>query len=331
MSENLFAACGAKGSLTAKRVPLDRKTQKEIIRMFHEQEDKFREGVKEEIAFDGRWQPDEDGCLIIPVPAEAKIFEEAVRGNAISVPEIDADKFNKEGTKTFFTKRMETSNEAKIFEEAVRGNAISVPEIDADKFNEEGIKAFFMGRVEASDEAKILVQQFTSRQALEGKATLFMDGKIFHKLPGPAFTLDSSLTCIIEGGMIKFKSQHKLRSIIDLREIYREATDQEVKGFAGHPRLIVEDVDEFTKATNQTSRKLIKEILSDNTLNLYEIKNIQEAAEVTGLKVVVKREKIVMPEEHKEIKALLQLLTESRYSGPLSRKPYISNSHRPAD
>lgn len=165
MSENLFAACGAKGSLTAKRVPLDRKTQKEIIRIFHEQEDKFREGVKEEIAFDGRWQPDEDGCLIIPVPPEAKIFEEAVEGNAISVPEIDAD-----------------------------------------KFNEEGIKAFFMGRVEASNEAKILVQQFTSRQALEGKATLFMDGKIFHKLPGPAFTLDSSLTCIIEGGMIKFKS-----------------------------------------------------------------------------------------------------------------------------
>ena len=170
-----------------------------------------------------------------------------------------------------------------------------------------------------------------THQILSRKFLLHLQGNAFRRLKDTAFTLDTSLTCIIEEGLIKFKSQHKLRSIIDLREIYREATDQEVKDFAEHSKLHIADMGAFLEAANQPSRKLIKAVLSDETLDKYETTSISTAAEKTGLEINVRGGKIVMPSESKDIRALLQFLTEGRYLGPLSGQAYISNSHRPAD
>ena len=220
--------------------------------------------------------------------------------------------------------------EAEIFKEAVDSNTASVDEIETQNFAEEGIKALFMG-ISGKGETRILVQRFTSHQILDRKFLLHLWENAFRRLEDTAFTLDTNLTCIIEEGLIKFKSQHKLRSIIDLREIYREATDQEVKDFAKHPKLHIADTRAFLDAANQPSRKLIKAVLSDETLDKYETKNIRTAAKKTGLEINVRGGKIVMPSESKDIRALLQFLTEGRYLGPLSGQAYISNSHRPAD
>ena len=219
--------------------------------------------------------------------------------------------------------------EAEIFESTINANAVSIPDIDIRGFADEGIRALFTG-ASTNGSAKVLVQRFTSQQILERKFSLLQDGNTFRRLSEPSFSLDASLTCVIEGGKIKFKSQHKLRSIINLIDIYRAATDQEVKTFAEHASLEVRDIAAFLAATNQTSRKLIHAVIENKTLDTYTPKDIRDAAKHTGLKVKVKNGKIVMPTDHAEIKALLQFLEESRYSGPLSGRPYVTNSRRPA-
>ena len=289
MAENLFAACRVNKVLVGKRIPIDAAIQEELKKVFCEQEAVFRDGVTNEVPFDGTWKPEEDEFLTIPVPDEAKIFEEVTDVNAVSVAEVDTKKFAEEGIKALFTSF--SGNEGK----------------------------------------KILVQQFTARQILSRRFALLLRNNAFRQLTDTAFTLDSGLTCIIEGGLIKFKSLHKLRSIIDFREIYREATDQEIRNFAGHPKLKVADVDAFLEATSPPSRKLIKAILIDGTLDSYETEFIQKTAQDTDLEVNVQDGKIVVPTKRVDIRELLRFLTESRYLGPLSGQTYITNSRRPVE
>lgn len=287
MPQNLFAACRRDGDLIAKRIQLDSSVQQQVEAIFTAQEDEFRQGIADEIPFNGSWHPDDDELLTIDIPAEAGIFSAAVNANAVSIPLVDVA-----------------------------------------AFDQEGIKAIFTGRG-VNGATKVLVQRFTSQQVLERKFALFQQGNAFRRLSAPAFSLDTSLTCIVEGGKIKFKSQHKLRSIINMIDIYRAATDQEVQDFASHAVFQVANIQAFVHATNQTTRKLINAISSNAVLDNYTVAGIKTAANGTGLDIDVQQGKIVMPVDHAEIKALLQFLNESRYLGPLSGQTYVTNSQRP--
>jgi DNA-binding IclR family transcriptional regulator len=159
-----------------------------------------------------------------------------------------------------------------------------------------------------------LVQPFTAQQLLERKFALLQQQNVFQRLTEPAFTMASDLACIIEDGLIKFKSQQKLRAIINLVEIYRAATDSEVETFAAQ--------------TNQTSRKLIHAVLKDGVLDHYQPTVIQQSASATGLDVALQAGKLAMPDDPAGTKALLQFLNESRYNGPLSGQAFVTHSQR---
>lgn len=224
---------------------------------------------------------------------------------------------------------IDVPDEATIFEATIQANAVSIQDLNTAAFAVEGIKALFTG-ISADGTTKVLVQQFTAQQVLETRFALFEQQNVFRRLTEPAFTMGSSLACIIEHGTIKFKSQQKLRSIINMLEIYRAATDAEVQDFARHANLDVADIAAFTAATNQTSRKLIHAVMQNAVLDTYTSVAIQSAADTTGLSVEVRNGRIVMPTENKAIKDLLQFLNESRYTGPLSGQPFVTNSQRPA-
>lgn len=213
--------------------------------------------------------------------------------------------------------------------DAAHANVISAEVLDTSAFSEESIKALFT-IVRHDDALRILVQRFTARQLLDHKFVLTLDRNTFNRLSKPGFTLDTSLTCIIEDGKIKFKSLQKLRSIIDVAEIYREATDVDVRKFALHSKFSVGDVNRFVADADQIIRRLISGIVADGILDKSDLVTIKEAAQETKLLIAIENSKIVMPTQKKEVKALLRFLNESRYAGPLSRTPYITNSRRRA-
>jgi hypothetical protein len=217
--------------------------------------------------------------------------------------------------------------EAEIFEDAINANATSIQDIDTSNFADEGICALFTG-TSLNGLTKVLIQRFTSMQVLQKKWALLQTGNAFRQLTEPAFSLDTSLTCIIEGSKIKFKSQHKLRSIIDMQDIYKEATDQEVRGFSSHTSLEVSDVDAFLGLADQTTRKLISAISKSDTLNEYSVTDIEAAANRVGVTINVQNGKIVMPNTRADVKNLLRFLDDSLYEAALTRKRYITNSKR---
>ena len=116
-----------------------------------------------------------------------------------------------------------------------------------------------------------------------------------------------------------------------MTEVYREATDDEVRNFALQDRLSVADVDGFINDADQTIRKLVGEIVSGGFLQMKDLVAVQNAAATTNLSITIKDGKIVMPTHKKEVKALLMFLNESRYTGPISGTPYLTNSRRPAE
>ena len=143
-----------------------------------------------------------------------------------------------------------------------------------------------------------------------------------------AFALDNSLTFIAEDGKLKFKHFQKMRSIVNLLDVYREATDQEVQSFSSHVSFEVADHAAFLASADQVSRKLMHAINRSGTLDNYTVPQIETAANAVGVGVTVNAGRIVMPTERAEVKKLLRFLDDGLYEAPLSGQRYITNSKR---
>lgn len=224
---------------------------------------------------------------------------------------------------------IEMPAEALIFTESIRATPANVEEMNVDNFPDEPVKGLFIG-VNGQGQLRVLVQRFTSGQILSKKFALFSNGNRFNRLTMSSFSLDTSLTCVMEDGSIKFKSQQKLRSFIDMTETYREATDDEVRDFVSHDSFYVRDPESFLEVSDQVTRKLVQAIVTDGVLDRFPPSEIVEAARTTRLQIELQDGKVVIPESRSELKELLQLLDETRYAGPLSGRPYVSTNSRPA-
>lgn len=223
---------------------------------------------------------------------------------------------------------IQVPEEALVFERALAPNTLSVDPIDAANFADAGIRALFSDEL-VNGNYRILVQRFTNMQLLSRRFTLFFRGNTFRRFRDPAFHLDTSLTFVIEGGLIKFKSFHKLRSILNVGYIFREATNSEILTFVQHPCLAVVDLDGFFDLADEVIRKLISTVVASGILEDFTVVEIRDAALLTKLEIVLEDGAMVLPADRREVKNILRFLDESRYSGPLTGTPYETNSRRP--
>jgi hypothetical protein len=112
---------------------------------------------------------------------------------------------------------LDLPEEAAIFTTAVSSSPASLPLIDTGRLADENIRALFVPAGRGSPAGTLLIQNFSAGQLLSRKFALLEAGNTFRRLDNEVFTLDTSITAIIENGLIKFKSFHKLRMIINLR------------------------------------------------------------------------------------------------------------------
>ena len=223
---------------------------------------------------------------------------------------------------------VDVPEQARVFSETIEANAVAVPVIDTAHFDQEDIRALFTG-TQNGGTTKVLIQQFSARQMLSRKFSLLQNGNAFRRLSDSAFTFDSSLTCIAEEGKLKFKSFHKIRTIVDLSEIYRDATNQEVLDFAAHQSFQIADPEAFLELADQTSRKLIHAIRHSGILDDYNVATIHTAAANVGIQVGINNGKIVMPTERQAAKTFLRFLDDGLYKASLTGHRYVTNSKRP--
>lgn len=223
---------------------------------------------------------------------------------------------------------LDATAEANAMVAAATGNVLALQAINAANFNEENIKALFVP-VNQGGALRLLVQRFTVAQILSRKFAVIANNNQFNQITEPAFNLATSLTCIVEGGQIKFDSYHKLRAVFDVLEFFAAATDDGIDDFAGHASIAIADVPALKDIVTQTERKLIHKLSSSGVLDAHTPQQIQAKARATGLVVTLANGQIVFPDDKQEIRRLLRFLDDSLYEAPLSGQRYVTNSKRP--
>ena len=132
----------------------------------------------------------------------------------------------------------------------------------------------------------------------------------------------------MEGGKLKFKSFQRTRSVFDLQQFYKAATDQEVDAFCQHASLEVADVAAFKVAADQGVRKLVHAITKANVLNTHQVDVIATKAASLGINITVQNGKLLVPTDRKSIKTLFRFLDDGIYQAALSASRYVTNSKR---
>lgn len=181
---------------------------------------------------------------------------------------------------------------------------------------------------------RILVQLFAMSQSLTRPAwmSLLYEGGTYTRLDSPGFRLDDKLVCIVEHGLIKFRSLHNLGRVIDTSAIFSAATDTEVTAFATAYSNIfdIADVNGFVDSSSRNARKYMASLAKTGVLENHTAQTLRAASAGTNLDITVHNDRIVMPERSGEVTELMRFLNDGRYVGPISGHPFITNSRRPA-
>jgi Kiwa protein KwaB-like len=99
---NLFALCRPNDALQVKRVSVTQPVQDKIEGVFQQQATAFVDGITEEIEFGSDWKPDPDEMMVMDAPAETAAIIQALDGNPLAWPVLNAANFIGEGIKALF-------------------------------------------------------------------------------------------------------------------------------------------------------------------------------------------------------------------------------------
>jgi hypothetical protein len=102
---NIFVLCGQPGTPVVKRVATTADVQRQLEPYFTALEGGFREGVADEVDFDGRWKPDRDQLLRVPVTDEVLAIIAELQPDALALDSITPDGFENEEIRALLVKR----------------------------------------------------------------------------------------------------------------------------------------------------------------------------------------------------------------------------------
>ena len=218
-----------------------------------------------------------------------------------------------------------------VFSDILCSTGGSLAPIDSGKLDEIRGLAF---KVDDAGRERILVQLFAASQSLNRPrlVSLLFERNTYTRLESSGFRLDDKLVCIVEDGLIKFRSLHNLGRVIDTSAIFSAATDDEVSSFATDYSNLFEigAVEGFVAGTSRNARKYMASLAKSRVLQNHTAETLRDAAAGTGLEIEVRHDKIVMPTRSGRITELMRFLNDGRYVGPVSGDAFITNSRRRA-
>lgn len=174
---------------------------------------------------------------------------------------------------------------------------------------------------------RILLQNFTRAQSLTRKSAIFFDGNTFTRLQEPSLVLSSKVDAVIQHGQLEFQSFGVTKQIFDLQQIYRAATDNDIRRFADSGTVVIENVDEFIPKANRTARKLLFSIERSDVLNAKPADEVRALAEAVGLQLPMQDGKILL-QSGRDLVTHLKFLDNSIYRSPLDNERWMANSRR---
>ena len=274
------------------RFTLSSEVQNDLTALLQQQENKFNSNGQEEVPFDGKYKPDLGEVLVIGEFDDIDGLSDAV------------------------------------------ANPLAITEVDPTPEAFDRIKALFSGYVGSDGIPVVFIQHFDKKRVISTNGlSIFHSSNVYKKIEGIGLTIDSKLTAIVRDKSLKFHSFHLLRQIFDVSAYYKEATDGDIQQFASMACVSVASTANLLSISDTWVRRKLWLISQSQILQKIPACDIRAvAAEFNiSLATIIEdgSEKIVIPNEKKELKTVLRFLDEDYYKSPLLQNHYLTNSKRP--
>jgi len=274
------------------RFSLSQEVQTDLTAYLQEQEHNFTVQGQDEIPFDGKYKPDPGEVLAISGFDDIDGLADAI-ANPLSIPEVSPT------PEAFGT-----------------------------------IKALFTGHVDQNGITTVLIQHFDKKRVISTNGlSIFHAVNVYKKIEGIGLTVDSKLTAILQDCSLKFHSFHLLRQIFDVSEYYKEATDGDIHQFASMACVAVRDSANMIAISDSWVRRKLWLISQSQILEKVPVSDIKAVAAEFHIELKTEMkdgtEKLIIPEEKKQLKTILRFLDEDYYKSPLLANYYLANSKRP--
>lgn len=190
------------------------------------------------------------------------------------------------------------------------------------------IRAIFVADIDG-DDYNIAFQRFRRDQYIaSSKHNLFFDKNTFLEDTRPGISISKNVDCFYNKNKLLFNSYYYANQVFNLSEYYRTATNDEIRAFGKLKNIYVSDIDNLINNSNQWLRKKIASINDSKVLEDFSVDIIKGYAISIGIDIDTEGEKIIIPENREEQKALLSFLDGEAYEGPFSKETFLTNSKR---
>ncbi|SDH83183.1 hypothetical protein [Desulfosporosinus hippei] len=292
-NKSLFAILAQDGTEQITRIELTKDTQSDICELFSDSYNALVQN-KSQIAFTGTYKPDKEEILSI---SNFEMQENII--NAIKNP---------------------------IGVTAFQPNLKKLPDI----------KTLFVGEKSISNQKgkkfTIAFQRFRRDQYISRKGiNLYHDKDTFDRDKRYGITINDIVDCVYDDNFLIFDSYYFARQIFDLSEYYRVATNTDVETFINNPKIKIEDSSTFKLHADSWVRRKIALIDDSGIFNKFTVKQINDKAKSIGMTLSVKKGKLNLPSDKKELKNVLKFLDDEIYKGIFSDELLQTNSKRKAE
>lgn len=179
----------------------------------------------------------------------------------------------------------------------------------------------------------VLFQHFSRSHVIHPGSFLFLQNGTYETMDRPGLTLGSNLSAVYRAAEQKllFRNFRVVNTFLPLADFYEEASEEQIRRVLGHEKLDAVNADTFAKESNQWYRKRFALLRDSGVLDKFSVKEIKARSNGYDVEIVVKKGKIVFPEDKRSAKKLLQFLNEELFRGAITNKLYETNSKRDAD
>jgi hypothetical protein len=178
----------------------------------------------------------------------------------------------------------------------------------------------------------LVFQDFSQRQVIRKNTWryLLLDGNTFKQSDNTGISIGQRVTAVFRGGDLYFKSEILIRRFLDLDQVFKEATDDEVRSFTQSavwapfaPAMAIDFAD-------QNVRRKITSLMKRNVLGAVPSERIEEQARVFGIPLFrTPDQKLQLPTDKRMFKSVVRLLSDDLFKGPVSGESFLTNSKRP--
>lgn len=182
------------------------------------------------------------------------------------------------------------------------------------------------GRVAGAE--VVLFQNFTRSHILRPGSFVFLQNGIYRSVDETGLSLADHITGVYEvaSQRLVFRRYRPMNTIVPLMDLYREASDTEIREVLSHESIAVHDITKVTDEASQFLRKRFALLKDSTVLNDYTPRQLKGKAGTCGIEITIRDGRLVYPEDKTEARRFVQFLCEEIYRGPITNTVFSTNS-----